>query len=233
MFDSNEAAAEHWARVELVLYALAENILRYLRWDHYEDVQGMVSLKSLDLVSSRDIDLVFGKSCGVGVLTTATSPALFQAVAHNVDERILSLLLGAEYGEDVNRTDQMGWRAVLIAAHQGHAHLVKALVETHGAEIHGVGLRDGSTALHLAVVMNHLDVVKILVHDFSVDVNLCTRDGVTPLMLAASHGSDVRILDVLLAVDGIDRHIADGDGLTAFMYASQEHSAVAMNRLLS
>jgi len=230
--DCNEAE-EHAARVEQVMYTLAENILGYLRCDQYEDVQGMASLKSLRLVSTRDIDLAFSSSSSHSCSSLTNSPALFQAVVRNLDDSILNILLGQEYGEDVNRMDERGWRAVLLAAYHGHAHLVKTLVEKHHAEIHGVCLRCGLTALHLAVIMKRIDVIEILVKDFSVNVNVCTRDGVTPLMLAASHGNDTRALDILLSVNSIDRTMADVDGMTAFMYASQEHSRVAMERVLS
>jgi len=64
-------------------------------------------------------------------------------------------------GADVDARDEHGQTALMLAAVEGHGHVVEWLVE-HGAALDHAA-KYGLSALMLAVVNGHVDVVRILV----------------------------------------------------------------------
>jgi ankyrin repeat protein len=61
---------------------------------------------------------------------------------------------------DLDPEEEANWTPLMIAARNGHAEVVKVLVEA-GASI-GVELSGGRTALSLATAMGHTDVAAML-----------------------------------------------------------------------
>ena len=73
------------------------------------------------------------------------------------------------------------------AVRQGHAQCVKLLLETSGSDINECG-RNGS-ALCEAIYKEHTGIIDLLILS-GADVNKASRDGKTPLMVAAQKGNE-------------------------------------------
>jgi uncharacterized protein len=69
----------------------------------------------------------------------------------------------------------------------------------------------GYSLLHAAASYGHLDLLRALVHDFKVDVNLTDEDGETCLFVAES----LEIAKCLVEELGVDPAIKNDEGLTA------------------
>lgn len=85
-------------------------------------------------------------------------------------------------GVDINRTDQYGNTAFLIACKTGQLDLIELLLQK-GADINGRDLPFMSSPLSLACYQGKLETVKLLI-DKGADVNQPNRDGKTPLFIA-------------------------------------------------
>lgn len=69
----------------------------------------------------------------------------------------------------------------------------------------------GYSLLHAAASYNHLDLLRTLINEFHVDVNLKDEDGETPLFVAET----VQVAQVLAEELGADLTIKNDEGLTA------------------
>ncbi len=72
-----------------------------------------------------------------------------------------------------------GMTALLIAARNGYAEAVRALIES-GADVNGVSAGDKSTPIVIAIANGHYDVAKYLL-DHGANPNLATIDGLAAL----------------------------------------------------
>ena len=89
---------------------------------------------------------------------------------------------------------------------------------------------DGTTALHWAAYNDAGETARLLI-GAGADVRAVTRNGaLTPLMLAATHGS-ASVVEALLAA-GADPHARTTDGATPLMTAAASGSADAVRLLL-
>ena len=72
---------------------------------------------------------------------------------------------------DINVKDNIGFTPLALACQAGDIGTVRLLLQ-HGARVSYD--RDGFTALHIAAVRNHADVVEMMVNDFhwDADVNI-------------------------------------------------------------
>ncbi len=95
---------------------------------------------------------------------------------------------------DINRQDWYGMTALHWAAAQGHAEIVKLLLD-YGANIN-LRNREGNTPLHLAARNGNLSTVKLLLAR-GANATIVNRDGQTPLALARQyyHPSVVTFLE--------------------------------------
>lgn len=71
------------------------------------------------------------------------------------------------------------------------SRMAKQLLTKHGAKINAINAK-GETALHIAVECNNEDVLLLLL-DFGVDVNIKTKDGLTPIELAQSQKKETYV----------------------------------------
>jgi ankyrin len=113
------------------------------------------------------------------------------------------------------------------AAERGDLAAVRALIDQR-VDVDARGV-DGTTALHRAVLADHLDVVELLLAA-KASATAADRYGVTPLSLAAVNGNAAMIARLLDA--GADPNAVDPAGETALMTAARTGVAPAMRVLL-
>ncbi len=104
-------------------------------------------------------------------------------------------------GIKINETNKIGETPLYLAAHNGHANVVKLLCsyrDVKGANTDlNKSLNNGTTPLHIAIQNKHFDVVNILI-EYDVLINMKTSDGKTPLDFAYQ-ADDLRIIELLLS----------------------------------
>lgn len=128
-------------------------------------------------------------------------------------ERQISRLL--RLGANVNRKTSSGLTALMLSARDGDVDGLKRLIQG-GADVNA-RMDDDWTALHFAARYGDSDRVDVLIKN-GADINAPTKvDKVTPLMVAAK-GTDVRLLNHLLAAGAIAQ-AEDSDNWTALMFA--------------
>jgi ankyrin repeat protein len=112
-----------------------------------------------------------------------------------------------------------GFTALAMAAHIGHAEVVADLLE-RGCNPNGPS-QGGWSAVHAAIHGGHLDVLRLL-FDAGGDVNRPAEQGMTPLIQACILGSATPLIELLLAVPGLDLQRRDSFDCTALQYAEQK-----------
>jgi uncharacterized protein len=155
---------------------------------------------------------------------------------------------------DPNACDSNGFTALMYAAINGRADLVRTLL-VFGADVDAVNNNTGETALMLASINGHSAVVQqLLLHDEhanihpnddtkvllldpqrailtrSANVNVSDKDGWTPLMVAAGKGY-ADIVRILLAA-GADVNAHDKDDFTVLLAATAAGYAGIVEMLL-
>lgn len=127
-------------------------------------------------------------------------------------------------GIDADTVDAQGNTLLILAAREGHAATVSALLRYRPRVSH----RNlaGDSALMLAALRGHGDVVDVLL-DAGAELD---HDGWTPLMYAAFEGR-LGILERLLA-HGADVNAVAPNGSTALMFAARNGHLEVVRRLL-
>ncbi|NMG15467.1 ankyrin repeat domain-containing protein [Aromatoleum bremense] len=127
-------------------------------------------------------------------------------------------------GLDPNTVDEQGNTLLILAAREGHADTVAAILEFRPK----LGQRNaaGDSALMMAVLKGHDEVVDLLL-DAGAPVN---HDGWTPLMYAAFEGR-AAILERLLA-QGADVNALAPNKSNALMLAARNGHVDVVRRLL-
>lgn len=113
------------------------------------------------------------------------------------------------------------------AAYQGNLDAIKKLIPTIDVNIQN---DMGKTALMIAVLKDHVDVVKYLLEIPNIDLNLQDEVGWTALILAVLKGKDTMV-KLLLTVPTIDVNVQTKEGFTALMEAAS-NCRVKMIKLL-
>ena len=96
-------------------------------------------------------------------LTSSSNHRLVNKFLQNAQEGNLRQVqeLLSDYSIDINVCDQYSWTAVMCASHDGQIHVVKYLLEKGACWTHYKDLQ-GRTALDLAKLAGHFDVVELL-----------------------------------------------------------------------
>ena len=84
---------------------------------------------------------------------------------------------------DVDARNEHGMTALMRAAHEGHEHMVRALLD-HGADPN-ITRNDKFTALALAAFFGHTETVRILIEN-GAKTEVVTRSGTSPKMWATA-----------------------------------------------
>lgn len=93
---------------------------------------------------------------------------------------VVSALLESGRG-DANKPDVDGVPPLCIAAYNGHAAAVRALVAWRGTDVNGGLAANGATPMFMASERGHAHVVRALLGAPGTDVNRPRGDGTTPL----------------------------------------------------
>jgi len=114
--------------------------------------------------------------------------------------------------------DTRGHTAGTLAARQGHAAIIRLLLEHEACSVNHVATHGGASMLHVAVEFAQGGVVSFLCES-DADVNLQLRPGgVQPLMLASTRGLD-GICRELIGY-GAEVNSIDDKGRTAWLLAA-------------
>jgi hypothetical protein len=155
------------------------------------------------------------KALARGVDPNATdkqgTPLLVIAAREKSDNVAKALM--ADPKTDLEKLDAAGENAMMLAALNGDADLVKALIDK-GAEVN----KKGWAPLHYAAANGHDDIVRMLLEK-SAYIDAGSPNGTTPLMMAA-RGNYLSTVKVLLDA-GADSHIKNQLGLTALDFAKR------------
>lgn len=152
-------------------------------------------------------------------------PALVCASGCGYLETVAVLL---RYGAQVNSCDDSGCAPIHVAARKGHCGTI-ALLLSRGANVDLPSKSEKRTALHLATLMGHDDVAKLLL-DNHAKVDHVDIYGSTPLHLAARMGRKSTVQ--LLIQHNADVSHYDNDGWTALHLASETGNLIVLKYLL-
>ena len=154
----------------------------------------------------------------------------------NSSEELISLLIdGCRYGdeEDVlqalkssvspNAVDSYGRNGIHMAAGNGHAQIVKLLVDA-GADAAAENA-EGSTPLHWACLNGHVDIVEFLL-DKGAKLSACNKAGRTPFDEAISRDQQ-KVLDYLES----RKDKEDGEGKEQLADPEEEIDDVEVHKL--
>eukprot|EP01118_Nematostelium_gracile_P009998 TRINITY_DN3397_c0_g1_i2.p1 TRINITY_DN3397_c0_g1~~TRINITY_DN3397_c0_g1_i2.p1 ORF type:complete len:377 (-),score=112.65 TRINITY_DN3397_c0_g1_i2:55-1185(-) len=147
----------------------------------------------------------------------------------NQPKRILSKLLEVPLNEeqaqkwiedvnmDVNAPDYMKWSAIHKLSAWEKPDLLKTLLSRADINANIIGL-DGDTALHTALSSGAVSCAEVLIEDGRIDIDTANQYGITPLMLAASLGSE-RLVNLLLPLSSPKK--VNREGKTAWHFAKE------------
>ena len=161
----------------------------------------------------------------LSVLTAAAqepSDRYYQTIRNNDLPSLRALLKTA----DVNATDQRGSTPLMYAAAYGSLDAMKALLSA-GADVKAKNAFDATALLWSA---HDLAKVRLLVAK-GADVNARSKQGRTPLIVAASHDGSSEVVKFLLD-KGADISARDGTGTTALVAAAEANDTATVRLLL-
>lgn len=147
----------------------------------------------------------------------------FQAIGRGDADSVSTLL---QRGFDPNAVNDDGQPALLVAANEGAASVVAALLRSPQIRVDAPN-RSDETALMLAALRGHLGVVQqLLAHGAAVN-----RGGWSPLHYAAT-GSDPHIVELLLA-KGAQVDARSPNGTTPLMMAARYGNEDSVSLLMA
>lgn len=124
------------------------------------------------------------------------------------------------------------WPPMMLAASNGDVAALTALLAEPGIDVDQVGGKDGETALICAAREGHLDIVRLLVKQPRISLDICDTDGMNALMHAAAHDHK-DVAACLLAAGAAINYVNPTTGMTPLICASgQGHLEIAKLFLL-
>ena len=152
--------------------------------------------------------------------------ALQGAIVNNHPECVGTLL---DRGASCEEENVSGWRPLMLAAINGHAEVVKALL-TKSPDVAAVTIKENWTALTVAAANNQVTVINPF-HAAGADLEVGDARGRTALMQASLHGHEAAAEALLNAGAKVDR--TDREGYTSLMFAAEENQAATVRLLLA
>ena len=111
------------------------------------------------------------------------------------------------------------WAPVWAASQNGRLEVVEWLVGEVGASASAVDPSNGASAVFMAAVIGHLEVVRALLKA-GASAHQAMNNGATPLFMAAQNGH-LAVVRVLLVEAGARVHQANNNGTTPLFIAAQ------------
>jgi len=202
----------------------------------YTPIMLLALQSKLDATTIQALQKAGGK---IDAVDTTGTTALMHACATDSDlEASVSVLLAR--GAQPNIADPNGNTALMLVAEKGGEKIAPLLL-AHGAKV-DLQNHAGQTALFLTTVApaGHFSLTRkfylMRVHVMQMllgkgaNVNVKSKDGMTPLMMAASN-ENTEMVEALLKQHA-DVTVHDAQGQTALKLAQQHKSADAIVRLL-
>jgi ankyrin repeat protein len=198
------------------------------RYGHLNVIKYLVQIPGA--TSHIDQQAVLQLTCKYGYLDTLLYLVNEQGF---IPEKILHLLrIACEHGFDeivcyvyrsldnFENMDLKEYKALLIfCCSNGRLDILKQLNLESRYSVAQMIIDKNMSGLHYACQEGHADVVKYLVEECGCDVNVCTRDGLTPLHLACKHGHSIEVVKFLLNRPECNSLVRANDGNTAIHFA--------------
>ena len=148
--------------------------------------------------------------------------------AKNGHVNCLGVLLGNKDVKLMLNNDR-GENALMLATEWNRVECAKLLLE-HGINPDAKNLRKGGkTALHIACILGHAEIVKLLA-DNKANVNIQQTEGLTPLMCAVLRNRDLCVRHLLDAK--ADGNLADHEAITPAIMGCSKGSTECLKLLL-
>eukprot|EP00249_Psilotum_nudum_P008202 c21113_g1_i2 orf=952-2046(-) len=182
-----------------------------------------------DLVDKGDIEQVlrvFKRDMGCCNSQDESGITPLHIAAANGSVNMVNLLLAAGAKKDVN--SETGRCPFFEAVYNQHPSVVNFFLEYGSVNVSRKDLR-GWTALHLAVSLNNLEILRILVEK-EIDIEAKDRDGIAALHLAAAEGY-LECVKMLVEA-GADKNSRGPDGFTPMHIAADKGFANIVGYLL-
>jgi serine/threonine-protein phosphatase 6 regulatory ankyrin repeat subunit B len=121
-------------------------------------------------------------------------------------------------------------RPIHVAANKGFTEIILMLIEK-GVSVNTIGV-DHYTALHFAVLKEHVDTVNLLIAH-KANINAVDAKGLAPMHLASKHHGNMEIIRALIEA-GADVNLkSTEDNCTALTYAAKEGYIEATKKLIN
>jgi ankyrin repeat protein len=178
-------------------------------------------IKAIKFDDIKEVDKQLANGTDPNLTDPSGMPILVLAAREKSDKVAAALIANPKI--DLEKADAAGENAMMLAALNGDANLVKLLISKDA----GIN-KTGWTPLHYAATNGHDDVVQLLI-DHSADINAASPNGTTPLMMAA-RGNHVTTVKMLLAASA-DPSLKNQLGLSALDFAKRYAAKDAMQAL--
>ena len=151
-----------------------------------KDNAGNTMLHNSVIIGSVEItEYLLSKGADINGVNTMLDTPLHEAINNGHDE-VAKLLIVR--GADVQKQNTMGNSPLHVAAHKNRKAVAELLIE-RGADLESKQVAQMTPLNLLALMTDNVDLAKLLIEK-GADVNTKNRNGNTPLVNAAQHGSD-------------------------------------------
>uniref|UniRef100_A0A8D9BP54 RING-type E3 ubiquitin transferase n=1 Tax=Cacopsylla melanoneura TaxID=428564 RepID=A0A8D9BP54_9HEMI len=168
--------------------------------------------------------------CDVNIQDNNKDTPLHDAVAKGLDE--IQLLLLSHPEVNLYLENSKGFNILNHAVLRGNLAVTEKILAMNGNLATVPKTSDGFTPLHVAAFNDHIDIVKLLVETFKVNVNSVDLKQRTPLMCAVGQGQS-SVIHYLVSHGGglsLDCQDVDGNGLLHFLFIKKSYYKTPISR---
>ncbi|KEZ43487.1 hypothetical protein SAPIO_CDS4689 [Scedosporium apiospermum] len=168
--------------------------------------------------------------------TQSEGLGLMHLVAQGGNREAVALLMDAGLRPIDSRSRRSGWTPLALAAKQGHAQVVKVLLD-HASVDPDSQDEYGRTPLSYAAAGGHEEVVLLLIGTMSrplsrrIDLDKRDNMGRTPLFFAVVNRRQA-VAMLLMATNGVNPEVVADDGRTSLLVAEGLNDGMDMHKIL-